>query len=56
VGALLAAGLRLDSLREYPESIYPQLPFLVQGEDGLWRYDGVAGGLPLMFSLIAGKP
>jgi len=37
VGALLAVGLRLESLREHPDSIFPHLPFLTQGEDGLWR-------------------
>jgi SAM-dependent methyltransferase len=56
VGALLEAGLPLEFLHEFPDSIYPHRPFLSQGEDGLWRYDRVEGGLPLMFSLKARKP
>ena len=56
VGALLAAGLRLEFLHEFPDSVYPQLPFLARDEDGLWRHDGIEGGVPLMFSLKARKP
>lgn len=56
IGALLGAGLHLEHLHEFADSVYPHRPFLSQGEDGLWRYDRIEGGLPLMFSLKARKP
>jgi SAM-dependent methyltransferase len=55
IASLLDAGLRLDSLHEFPYSTYKSHPFLVQGEDNNWRYPGIDGGLPLMFSIRARK-
>lgn len=56
VSALIDAGLRIESLREYPWLDW-QLDFLVPGEDGTWRLPAhVPGELPLSFSLLAMKP
>ena len=55
VNALIDAGLRIDSLREYPFVDW-KLDFLVEGEDGKWRLPGeLDGRLPLFFSLKASK-
>lgn len=54
VAALLASGLRIESLRELPATVYPSFPFLERGEDGLWRLPGALDGMiPLQYSLKA---
>lgn len=53
INALLGAGLRPEFLHEFPFCTYQHRPFLTQGDDGLWRYDRVDDGIPLMFSIKA---
>ena len=55
VNALIDAGFKMDFLHELNYSSYKSHPFLIQGQDGMWRYPGLAGGLPLMFSIRAIK-
>jgi SAM-dependent methyltransferase len=56
VTALIEAGLRIESLREYP-SLDWKLDFLVEADDGRWRLPPtVKGELPLAFSILASKP
>jgi SAM-dependent methyltransferase len=56
VSALTEAGLRIESLREYPFCLW-RLDYLVEGEDGRWRLPGdLDGRLPLFFSIKATKP
>lgn len=56
VNALLAAGLRLQFLHEFPFSNYRALPGMVRGADGWWRLPERNGSIPLSFSLRAAKP
>lgn len=53
IGALVAAGLRVTSLREYPYLAFQWFPTMVRGEDGFWRMPEGGPDLPLMFSLTA---
>lgn len=53
VNSLLAAGLRIEYLHEFPYSTYRSLPFLKEGKDGLWRFLDSPDSLPLMFSIKA---
>jgi SAM-dependent methyltransferase len=53
VNSLLAAGLRIEYLHEFPYSTYRSLPFLKKGKDGLWRFLDSPDSLPLMFSIKA---
>ncbi|MBA2570050.1 MAG: class I SAM-dependent methyltransferase [Chloroflexi bacterium] len=56
VTALIDAGLRIESLREFPWAEW-QLDFLVRAEDGKLRLPpDVPGELPLSFSILAMKP
>ncbi len=56
VTALIEAGLRIESLREFPFVDW-KLDFLVEAEDGTWRLPlDTPGELPLFFSLLAIKP
>jgi SAM-dependent methyltransferase len=56
VSALIDAGLRIESLREYPFAEW-KLDFLVESDDGTWRLPaGSPGELPLFFSILASKP
>ena len=56
VTALIEAGLRIESLREFPWVAW-QLDFLAQDGDHSWRLPpDVPGELPLSFSLLAMKP
>ena len=54
--ALIEAGLRIESLREYPFVDW-KLDFLAEHADGTWRLpESVKGELPLFFSILATKP
>jgi len=59
IGALLRAGLHIESFEEYPYLSWRFFPWMEQGADGWWRlprHEGLplgAGSLPLMFSLKA---
>ena len=56
VSSLVDAGLRIESLREYPFCEW-KLDFLVEGPDGRWRLPGdLDGRLPLFFSIRATRP
>jgi len=56
VNALIAAGLRIHSLREHDVCAYRRFPFLVQGGDRWWRLPEGMPRIPLMFSLKATRP
>ncbi len=53
IGALLSAGLKLESFREFPYTTYQSLPFLEKRSDGRWIMPGYPEGFPMMFSLKA---
>jgi len=55
VSALIDAGLRVEFLHEWPFTCYQMFPFLVKGEDGLYRLPVGTPSLPLQFSLRAVK-
>jgi SAM-dependent methyltransferase len=56
VTALIDAGLRIESLREYPFVDW-KLDFLTKVDDGSWRLpESIKGELPLFFSILATKP
>ena len=51
LSALLAAGIRLEFVHEFPFSVYPQFTFLEKGTDGYYYLPGKATTLPLMYSI-----
>ena len=59
IGALLRAGLRIESFEEYPFLSWKFFPWMEKGSDGWWHlpeHEGLPLGrssLPLMFSLKA---
>lgn len=55
INSLIEVGLRIEYVHEFNYGICKLHPFLSQGDDGMWRFSGVAGGLPLMFSIRAVK-
>jgi SAM-dependent methyltransferase len=60
IGALTAAGLRLEHLHEFPTSPAPAWKWMVQDEDRWWWLPDGKGGrrrdLPLSYSLRATRP
>lgn len=56
INSLLAVGLRLEFLHEFPFAGYRHLPFMVQGEDDNWYLPELNQSVPLLFSLKAVKP
>jgi hypothetical protein len=56
VGALLAAGLRLEYLHEFPYTFYRKWSPMRQDEQGWWHLLEGAGLVPLMFSVKAVRP
>lgn len=55
VNSLLAAGLRLEYLREYPHVIWQAFPFLVTDDGEYWRLPAEYPGIPLSFAIRAIK-
>lgn len=56
IDAVVAAGLRLEYLHEFPYSDFRNLPSMERGEDGWWRLAGENSDMiPLLFSLQAAK-
>jgi SAM-dependent methyltransferase len=56
LGSLLAEGLAIESLREYPRIAWQHVAYMTQDDDGFWHLPAEAGDIPLMFSLTARKP
>ncbi len=56
LNALVSAGLRIESVGEYPFMAWQMLPFMEQGADDWWRIPEGYPQLPLMLSIIARKP
>jgi len=55
VTSLIAAGLRLEFLHEFPFTIEHVFPFMEQGPDAYWRLMKSDGSVPLLFSIKATK-
>ena len=55
VTALIAAGLRIEFLHEFPISGYRAYPVMEQGDDGWWRFPKHNDSIPQMFSIRATK-
>jgi SAM-dependent methyltransferase len=53
VTALVAAGMRIQSLRELDGDVLQQWPLMVRGEDALYRMPPGTPSLPLMYVLRA---
>jgi SAM-dependent methyltransferase len=56
IAVLLAEGLVIEELREYPRIAWQHMPSMTRDADGLWSLPPEAGDIPLMFSLSARKP
>lgn len=57
INALIAAGLQIEFLHEFPYAARAKFPFMEQGEDGWWRLPPHRHGtIPFLFSLQARKP
>lgn len=56
IDSLIAAGLTIQSFREFPFMTWKMLQFMEQDPDGWWRLPSRFPEIPLMFSLMASKP
>ena len=56
ITALLAAGLHLEYVHEFPMTFYQQFPTLVPGNDRYWHWPTPDNTLPLLFSIRATNP
>ena len=56
VNALVAAGLRIDFLHEFPYCLWKVVAFTEPSEGGGWRLPSRFPRLPMMFSIKATKP
>jgi SAM-dependent methyltransferase len=54
--AIAGAGLRIESLEEYPFAAWTIFPWLEARPDGLWQFPSAEAIVPLMFALKATKP
>lgn len=55
LGALIDAGLRLESVHEFPFSYWRRYPFLQRRRDGWWHSTKNDGMVPLMWTVRARK-
>lgn len=53
INALITAGLKIEFVHEFPFSVYGDRPFLVKGQDGLWRHKNENVKAPVLFSIKA---
>jgi SAM-dependent methyltransferase len=56
IEALIAAGLQIEFLHEFPVAARAKFPNMEKGEDGWWRFTNPHYTIPLLFSLRAIKP
>ena len=56
IQALLASGLSLTAIAEFPFTTYQAFPWLECRKDGLWYWPGATASVPLMYSLQAQRP
>ncbi|MGL4599501.1 MAG: class I SAM-dependent methyltransferase [Bacteroidia bacterium] len=56
LNALLQAGLVLEQLEEWDGSPYNCFPGMVQDLDGYWRFEKLAGKIPLIYGIKMRKP
>jgi hypothetical protein len=56
VSSVVAAGLRLDFLHEFPYCNFKAFPWMEQRADGMWYLSEGHATVPLLFSLKATKP
>lgn len=56
LGSLVAQGLVVESLREYPKLAWQYVPFMVQDSEGFWTLPAEMPQIPMMFALTARKP
>jgi SAM-dependent methyltransferase len=55
ISALIAAGLHIEFVHEFPVAFYQRFGSLVRGDGGLWRWPSPENTLPLLFSVRARK-
>ncbi len=53
INSLIAGGLAIDELREFPFAAWKMLPFMEQDAEGFWRLPARFPQLPLTFSVGA---
>ncbi|MGI0156030.1 MAG: class I SAM-dependent methyltransferase, partial [Thermoplasmata archaeon] len=56
INALIGAGLRIESVTEYPFTYWAKFPRMREDREGSWHLREREGSIPLMFSLRARKP
>jgi 2-polyprenyl-3-methyl-5-hydroxy-6-metoxy-1,4-benzoquinol methylase len=56
ISALIAEGLQIEFLHEFPYSPYNCFANLEQSADGYWRFKGMGNRFPMMYSIKAIKP
>ncbi len=55
ITSLINEGLTIESVKEYPYTLFPQFPFLEESEKGIWKSKDDKYNLPFMFSIKATK-
>lgn len=55
INSLVANGLLIQFLHEFPFCVYQCLPFLEKGDDGRWYLPNSRKDIPFLFSLMAKK-
>ena len=56
LGALLDAGLRIDSFVEHDVVAWRALPFMERDDEGFWGVPADVGHIPLSYTVIAHRP
>ena len=55
INSIVANGLQIEFLHEFPFSVYNVFPNSVKGKEGWWRINGFEDLIPMMFSIKAKK-
>ena len=55
ITALINEGFTIESIKEYPYTLFPQFPFVEEVEKGIWKFKDDKYNVPMIFSIKAVK-
>ena len=55
ITALIKEGLKIESVKEYPYTLFPSFPFLEKSEKGIWKFKDNKYSVPMIFTIKAVK-
>ena len=55
ITSLIKVGLKIQEVKEYPYTFFPQYPFMEEKNKGIWTFKDDKYNLPMVFTIKAIK-